>query len=170
MKTAKVAAPELVKRSKVSRRASRALRLTIQNATTSTSVPSASSFRKWIRAALHADASVTLRVVGLKEGRELNRVYRGKDYPTNVLTFVMRDATPLQGDIALCGPVITREARSQRKRTVAHYAHLTVHAILHLQGYEHETDADAAAMEKLEARILRRLGYGNPYATPPQHG
>jgi probable rRNA maturation factor len=82
----------------------------------------------------------------------------------------MRDGPPLEGDLALCAPVVTREARSQRKHLTAHYAHLTVHGILHLQGYEHDTEADAAEMEKLESRILRRLGYPNPYATPPHHG
>jgi probable rRNA maturation factor len=170
MKTAKVATRARVSRTTRSRRPSRALRLTLQNATTSGSVPAASQFRKWIRAALHADASITLRVVGLKEARELNRAYRGKNYATNVLTFVFRGDPPFEGDLALCAPVVTREARSQRKHVAAHYAHLTVHGILHLQGYDHDTEADAAQMEKLEARILKRLGYPNPYATPLHHG
>src|SRR4051794_38312770 len=115
MKTAKVAPPARAKRSTVKRRTSRALRITIQNATTSASVPSARLFRKWVQAALRGDASVTLRVVGLNEARELNRAYRGKDYATNVLTFVMQDGAPFEGDIALCAPVVSREARSQQK-------------------------------------------------------
>src|ERR1700687_1803795 len=147
MKTAKAATRASVSRTTRSRRPSSALRLTLQNARRSRSAPAASQFRKWIRAALHTDACVTLRVVSLKEGRELNRIYRGKDYATNVLTFVMRDEPPLEGDLALCAPVVTREARSQRKHLTAHYAHLTVHGILHLQGYEHDTEADAAEME-----------------------
>ena len=118
MKTAKVAPPARAKRSTAKRRKARALRLTIQNATTSASVPSARLFRKWVQAALRGDASVTLRVVGLNEARELNRAYRGKDYATNVLTFVMRDGAPFEGDIALCAPVVSREARSQQKRSL----------------------------------------------------
>jgi probable rRNA maturation factor len=170
MKTAKVATRARASRIRRRRRAPDTLRLTVQNATTSRSVPAARQFRKWIRAALHADACVTLRVVGLKEGRELNGAYRGKDYATNVLTFVFRGEPPFEGDLALCAPVVVREARAQQKDLAAHYAHLTVHGILHLQGYGHDTEADAARMENLEARILKQLGYPNPYAPPLHHG
>ena len=149
---------------------SRELRLTIQYATRSRNIPAARSFHKWVRAALRADATVTVRLVGLTEGRRLNYAYRRKDYPTNVLTFVMHDRPPYQGDLALCAPIVQREARAQRKDLRAHYAHLTVHGVLHLQGYVHDSDSDAAEMEKLEKRILKRLGYPDPYTTSPSHG
>jgi probable rRNA maturation factor len=170
MKTANSAKRARAKRTRRSRDPSRALRLTIQNATHSSTIPATRQFRKWIRAALRADACVTVRLVGLRQGRALNRTYRGKDYATNVLTFVLRDTPPFEGDLALCVPVVSREARTQHKRLSAHYAHLTIHAVLHLQGYQHDTEGDAARMEKLETRILKRLGYPDPYATPLDHG
>jgi probable rRNA maturation factor len=117
-----------------------------------------------VRAALRSSAHITVRLVGLKEGRELNRSYRGRNYATNVLTFIMHDKAPYAGDLALCTPVVTREARAQRKDVTAHYAHLIVHGVLHLQGWRHDLHADALAMEKLEARILKRMGYPDPYA------
>ena len=152
------------------RSGARALRLTVQYATRLKAVPSEARFRRWVRAALRSDAEITVRLVGLKEGRELNRTYRGRDYATNVLTFVMRDHAPYEGDLALCAPVVVREAREQGKDLAAHYAHLTVHGVLHLQGYEHERDADAQRMEKLETRIMKRLGYSDPYDTTSHHG
>ena len=106
----------------------------------------------------------------MREARELNHTYRGKDYATNVLTFVLRDFPPYEGDLALCAPIVYREAQAQKKELAAHYAHLTVHGILHLQGYSHEHESDAAQMEKLETRILKGLGYPDPHATPYDHG
>ena len=146
------------------------LELAVQYATRSRTVPTERQLGRWVRAALRAGAEVTVRLVGSKEGRELNRVYRGRDYPTNVLTFVLNDSPPLAGDLVLCAPVVAKEARAQGKALIAHYAHLTVHGILHLQGYEHENETDAVEMEKLETRILKRLGYPDPYAPPPSHG
>jgi probable rRNA maturation factor len=146
------------------------LSLNVQYATRAAGVPTARTFRKWVRAALQNDAVVTVRVVGSAEGRTLNREYRGRDYATNVLTFVLNDTPPYHGDLALCAPVVSREAREQGKALAAHYAHLTVHGMLHLQGYEHEREPDATVMEKLETRILRRLGYSDPYAPLPDHG
>lgn len=140
------------------------LKLEVQYASTSRNVPSQVSFTRWVRAALRSSAQITVRLVGLQEGRELNRRYRGRDYATNVLTFIMRDRAPYAGDLALCTPVVTREARAQHKDVTAHYAHLTVHAVLHLQGWQHERHSDAVAMEKLETRILKRIGYPDPYA------
>jgi len=99
-----------------------------------------------------------------REGRALNRRYRGRDYATNVLTFVYDDAVSLTGDIVLCAPVIAKEAREQHKTLRAHYAHLVIHGMLHLQGYDHERDADAARMEAREIALLRDLGFANPYA------
>ena len=136
----------------------------MQYATRTRHVPSADDFRRWADATLRAAAVVTVRLVGLAEGRTLNREYRGRDYATNVLTFVLQDGPEYQGDLALCAPVVAREAREQRKDVIAHYAHLTVHGLLHLQGYEHECETEAEAMEALERRILKRLGFSDPYA------
>ena len=115
---------------------------------------------------MRSDARVTVRLVGLVEGRALNRDYRGKDYATNVLTFVLDDGPPRSGDLALCAPVVAKEAREQKKDLMAHYAHLTVHGVLHLQGYEHGRGREAVEMEKLETRILKRLGFPDPYVYP----
>ncbi len=139
------------------------LNLAVQYAVSATGKPTRAHFRKWVRAALERDARVTLRIVGQKEGRALNRVYRGKDYATNVLTFVFRDQAPFEGDFALCAPVVAREARAQKKSLAAHYAHLTVHGLLHLQGYDHENDRDARVMERRETQVLAKLGYADPY-------
>ena len=144
----------------------RAPQITVQNASTARNVPTAARIRQWARAALVADAKVTIRIVGQTEGRLLNRSYRRKDYATNVLTFVFRDHAPLEGDLALCAPVITREARAQRKTVAAHYAHMIVHGLLHLQGYDHENNKDAAVMEKRERTLLARFGYPDPYKFP----
>jgi probable rRNA maturation factor len=137
--------------------------LSVQYAVSARNVPSRAQFRRWARAALGQDARLTVRVVGQSEARALNRNFRGKDYATNVLTFVLRDRPPYEGDIALCAPVVARQARAQGKSITAHYAHLTVHGVLHVQGYDHENAADAAAMERREARILARFGYPHPY-------
>jgi probable rRNA maturation factor len=141
------------------------LALTVQYATRARSVPTAAELRRWIRAALAGDADITVRLTGIREARALNRTYRNRDYATNVLTFVLNDAPPYAGDLVLCAPVVAREARAQGKRLRAHYAHLTVHGVLHLQGYAHERTRDAVQMEALEKRILERLGHPDPYAT-----
>ena len=142
-----------------------AVDVAVQYATRSRFVPSEAELRRWVRAACSGDARLTVRIVGAAEGRELNRRYRGKDYATNVLTFVLRAKPPYEGDLALCAPVVLREAREQAKQVAAHYAHLVVHGVLHLQGYEHESDDDARAMERREIRILKDLGYRNPYVS-----
>ena len=143
---------------------SRQLNLAVQYAVSATGNPSRAQFRKWVRAALDHDARITIRIVGLAEGRTLNLGYRNKDYATNVLTFVFHDQAPFEGDLALCAPVIAGEARAQKKTVIAHYAHLTVHGVLHLQGYDHEkNDADALAMENRETQIMAKLGYADPY-------
>lgn len=135
----------------------------MQYAVATRNLPSRARLRKWAHAALERDAQITVRLVGQAEGRALNRNFRGKDYATNVLTFVFRDAPPFEGDLALCVPVIAREAREQGKSIAAHYAHLVVHGVLHLQGYDHENDADALVMEKRESQIVTGLGYPDPY-------
>src|SRR5690349_15234306 len=140
------------------------LYLTVQAEARAPDIPSQGMLRRFARTALARDARVTLRIVGGREGRALNRRYRGRDYATNVLTFVYDDAVSLAGDIVLCAPVIAKEAREQHKTLRAHYAHLVIHGMLHLQGYDHERDADAARMEAREIALLRDLGFANPYA------
>ena len=138
-------------------------------------LPSAISFRRWVTAALAGrirEADLAIRVVGTKEGRALNRHYRGRDYATNVLSFPADlpeglppgVRMPLLGDLVLCAPVVAREAREQRKPLNAHYAHLTVHGALHLLGWDHADTREAEAMEQLEREILAGLGIDDPYA------
>lgn len=108
--------------------------------------------------------TVTIRLVDADEGRSLNKDYRDKDYATNVLSFPY-DTEPLViGDLVVCPCVVAQEADEQNKSLEAHYAHLTVHGMLHLQGWDHENDADAQAMEDEEREILATLGYPDPYA------
>jgi probable rRNA maturation factor len=139
------------------------LALTIQYGTRSTQLPSRAKLGRWVRAALRKNARITLRLIGAREARRLNLDYRGRDYATNVLTFIYSEKSPLDGDIAICAPVVAREASQRGLGREAHYAHLTVHGVLHLQGYDHERATAANRMEKLEARILARLGYADPY-------
>lgn len=143
------------------------LLLAIQFAVDKTVLPGRADFRRWAKAALMADVTATLRIVGEAEGRQLNRAYRGKDYATNVLTFEYGpdpESGALTGDIVLCAPVVAREAAEQGIAPAAHYAHLTVHGLLHLQGWDHETGPeDAVAMEAVEGFIMRRMGYPDPY-------
>ena len=127
-------------------------------------LPTRAQFRRWVNAALEQPAELTIRIVDGLEGRVLSRDYRGKDCATNVLTFVYDDTDPLSGDIVLCAEVVEREARQQHKRLLAHYAHLTIHGVLHLQGYDHIVDADAAVMEQKETVMLAHLGFDDPYA------
>ena len=143
----------------------RRLGLTVQYGVRGRGIPPPAQLKRWARAALERDARVTVRIVGEAEARALNRAFRGKDGPTNVLTFVMSAEPRLAGDLALCAPLIAREARAQGKSAAAHYAHLVVHGVLHLQGYDHGNERDARVMERLETRIVTRLGYPDPYAT-----
>lgn len=139
------------------------LHASIQYATDDINLPTASQFRKWAKAALRVDTEVTIRMVDEAEGRMLNRTYRNKDYATNVLTFPLTEEPHLMGDIIICAPVVAAEAKAQNKNLHAHYAHLTVHGILHLHGYDHETEAQAELMEGLETAIVIKLGYASPY-------
>jgi probable rRNA maturation factor len=143
--------------------ASHKLSLAVQYASKAEWLPSRAQFRRWIKAAQEVDVHVALRVVDEAEGRELNKNFREKDYATNVLTFVYDDEAPLYADVVICAPVVEREARKQHKDLLAHYAHLTIHAVLHLQGYEHETENDAVAMEQRETALLAKFGYADPY-------
>ncbi len=148
-------------------RGSATLELTVQKAVNSPGLPSAAALRRWLAAALTQRAAITVRFVGNAEGRELNRAFRERDYATNVLSFgygASGRPRVLAGDLVLCAPVLRREARAQGKALAAHVAHLTVHGALHLQGYDHQTPRAAARMEALEAKILARLGFPDPYA------
>lgn len=136
-------------------------------------LPASASFRRWIEAALRGagrrkPAALAIRLVDADEGRALNRDYRGKDYATNVLSFPAElppgVVLPLIGDLAICAPVVRREAAEQGKRERDHWAHLTVHGVLHLLGHDHIVEAEAEAMEALETRILSTLGIADPYA------
>lgn len=135
----------------------------LQYASQASSLPTRAQFKKWAKAALRIDTEVTFRIVDEVESRTLNRIYRGKDYATNVLTFPLLEEPHLMGDIVICAPVVAAEAQIQNKSLEAHYAHLTVHGILHLHGYDHETTAQAELMEHLETAIVTKLGYANPY-------
>jgi len=154
----------------------------VQYASSAENLPARAQLRRWVRAALQHDVRVALRIVDEPEARALNKSYRGKNYATNVLTFVYDDETQprhgrakpsgtggtagrlLHGDIVLCAQVVKREAREQHKELAAHYAHLVIHAILHLQGYEHDDEQDASEMEKFETALMAKLGYADPYA------
>lgn len=136
-------------------------------------IPAPASFRRWVEAALRGakrrrHAELSIRIVDTDEGRALNRDYRGKDYATNVLSFPAELPPgmnlPLIGDLAICAPVVAREAAEQGKTAHHHWAHLTIHGVLHLLGYDHVKDVEAEAMETLEKRILARLGIADPYA------
>lgn len=151
------------------------LSLAVQYTVDAVALPNRAQFRRWVRAAIEneavAKATVGLRIVGAAEGRQLNSRFRHKRQPTNVLSFTY-DMAPLpkgkkllSGDIVLCAPVIAREAREQGKPLAAHYAHLTIHGMLHLQGYDHQRDTDANRMERLETAILKRLGLPDPYGS-----
>lgn len=142
-------------------------KLMVQYATNSTDVPTRPQFRRWVKVALMQEAEIVLRIVDEAEGYELNHQFRNKDYATNVLTFAYDDRQPLTGDIVLCAPIVSQEARQQHKNLTAHYAHLTIHGILHLQGYDHIEEAEAVVMEQMETQILARLGYDDPYT---EHG
>jgi probable rRNA maturation factor len=137
--------------------------LSVQYASNSKKLPTRQQFRRWVSVALEQDVQIALRIVDEIEGRALNLGYRNKDYATNVLTFVYDDTDPLYGDVVICAPVVAREAKEQSKDLLAHYAHLTIHAALHLQGYDHEKKRDAEKMEARETALMLKLRYPAPY-------
>ncbi len=147
-----------------SARSAHRLSLSVQFASNDADLPTRALVRRWVRVALEQDANVTVRFVDAIEGRALNAEFRGKDYATNVLTFVYDDEHPRAGDVVLCAPVVRKEADVQGKPLAAHYAHLVIHGMLHLQGYDHERVLDATAMEARERALLARLGLPDPYA------
>lgn len=146
--------------------------ITIQFATDPSHAPKVTLLRKWAKKTLQSKMhpqELTLRIVGVEEMTALNAAYRHKSGPTNVLSFPFEMPegismpTMVLGDIVICADVVNQEAASQQKTVEAHWAHMIVHGIFHLFGYDHETDEDAAAMEALEIDILQQLGFGNPY-------
>ncbi len=139
------------------------LTLSVQRAVRAIDAPSRAQIMQFARAALERDAELTIRLVNEQEGRALNHDYRGRDYATNVLSFVYASNPVISGDLVLCAPVVSREAQQQGKLIIAHYAHLIVHGVLHLHGMDHENDDDAQAMEARETEIITRLGFANPY-------
>jgi len=147
---------------------SKRLNLSVQYVCNKAGLPLRPQIRAWARAALDVDgkrgAQLTVRFVDSEEGELLNRDYRGKNYPTNVLSFPYEQDPDICGDLVICPPVVVREADEQSKTTEAHYAHLIVHGLLHLQGYDHETGKKQAhLMEEKERAILATLGYADPY-------
>jgi len=144
--------------------ASKRLNLSVQYVCNRDGLPLRADFVRWARAALTGGGEVTIRLVDAEEGQELNRDYRGKDYATNVLSFPYDTEPVVMGDLVICPSVVAREASEQNKPLAAHYAHLTVHGMLHLQGWDHEEDDEAQAMEDKEREILAALGYPDPYA------
>lgn len=153
------------------------LELSLGYALPRTGLPTRPQFRQWVLAALSGagrwfDSEVAIQLVDAAEGQAMNRQYRGKDYATNVLSFpadlpegLPEDFDfPQLGDLVICAPVVAREAAEQGKPLDAHYAHLTVHGVLHLLGFDHVEEAEAEEMEALERQILASLGIADPYA------
>jgi probable rRNA maturation factor len=151
-------------------------KIIIQYAVAKNAAPTSSLLRKWAKKALSRkveSASVTIRIVDVEEMSDLNSTYRHKKGPTNVLSFpfsIPNDIgididMPILGDIVICADVVDREAREQNKVREAHWAHMIVHGIFHLLGYDHETDREAEVMESLEIEIMQALEFPNPYET-----
>lgn len=143
---------------------SQRLNLSVQYACNRAGLPVRADFVRWARAALVGGGQVTIRLVEVEEGQSLNHEYRGKDYATNVLSFPYEVEQVTVGDLVVCPAVVAREAAEQGKTLAAHYAHLIVHGMLHLQGWDHEDDAEAEEMENEERLILAGLGFADPYA------
>jgi probable rRNA maturation factor len=139
--------------------------LSVQFASEADDLPSRAQVRRWVAAALEHNAEITVRIVDADEAQALNQDYRDKGYVPNVLTFEYGEIAPglLGGDVVICAPVVEREAREQGKPLNHHYAHMTVHGVLHLQGYDHLEAAEAELMESREAAILKRFHIPNPY-------
>ncbi len=146
--------------------------ISIQNASAETTIPDELSFHRWAAAALKPhcdDAELCIRVVDREESQQLNLQYRKKDKPTNVLSFPtnlsdeVKDIHPVLGDLVVCAPVVKQEAETQKKQLEAHWAHMTIHGVLHLLGYDHQKNTEAEKMEALEIELLQQLGFSNPY-------
>ncbi len=151
------------------------LAVEVQVVTGKAGIPADTQLADWARAAWRdpaRDAEVVVRVCGEGEGRRLNHDFRGKDQPTNVLSFPYEAVPGLDshhvGDLVICAPVVAREAKQQHKAAEAHWAHMVVHGMLHLQGFDHESEREARAMEALETDILKGLGFPAPYQDEEQ--
>jgi probable rRNA maturation factor len=141
--------------------------LSVQFASEADDLPSRAQIRRWVAAALEHPAEITVRIVDAEEAQALNQDYRSKGYVPNVLTFEYGEISPgvLGGDVVICAPVVEREAREQGKPLKDHYAHMTVHGVLHLLGYDHIEPADADIMESREIAILKHFRIPNPYTS-----
>ena len=143
--------------------------IVVQNATSFSPVPSDQQFARWVSAALrkHGDAELLIRLVDRRESRQLNARYRHRNKATNVLSFTAELpeelGLALLGDIIICAPIVAEEARDQHKTAEAHWAHLTVHGILHLLGHDHQAEEEASEMESLETGVLQSLGFPDPF-------
>jgi len=138
----------------------------VQRRVAARGVPAPASLRRWAQAALERQrADITLRIVGHQESQLLNRQFRGKDKPTNVLSFPYpeRRSPAVIGDIVMCAPVVAREAREQGKAAAAHWAHMVMHGVLHLRGFDHQRAAEARRMEARERRLLAAFSFPDPY-------
>lgn len=128
--------------------------------------PTRAQFLSWIKAVIPA-AELTIRITDEQESAMLNEKYRGKQGPTNILSFPMETShdakCPYLGDLVICAPLVAQEAQQQNKQVLHHWAHLTVHGVLHLLGYDHDQEEEAEIMEKMEINILQGLGFSNPY-------
>ena len=146
--------------------------LSVQFASAAKYLPSRAQIRRWVAAALEHAAEITVRIVDAEEAQALNQDYRQKGYVPNVLTFEYGElplnksgARVLGGDVVICAPVVEREAREQGKPLKDHYAHMTIHGVLHLQGYDHLDPREADIMESREIAILKRFHLPNPYTS-----
>jgi len=146
--------------------------LSVQFASEADALPSRAQIRRWVAAALEQPAEITVRIVDAEEAQALNQDYRDKTYVPNVLTFeygeIGHDESGrgvLGGDVVICAPVVVREAHEQGKPAKHHFAHMTVHGVLHLQGYDHIDPAEAEIMESREVAILKQFHIPNPYSS-----
>jgi probable rRNA maturation factor len=146
------------------------LHLDLQIASTDTSLPTEAEIHQWAQSTLPDDGidyELSVRIVDEQESQDLNNAYRKKNKPTNVLSFPAdlpeEVELSLLGDLVICAPIVRSEAATQTKDLTAHWAHMVIHGTLHLQGYDHQSDADAEVMENLETEILIHLGYSAPY-------
>lgn len=144
--------------------------LDLQNACTNSNIPTLAQFQQWVNASLlpqYDNTELTIRLVDIDESQQLNAQYRGKDKPTNVLSFPFEAPKGIElnllGDLVICADIVETEAQQQTKAINAHWAHMVVHGCLHLLGYDHINDLDAEQMETLEIDILTKLGFNNPY-------
>lgn len=145
----------------------------VQVACEASDLPGSEEIARWAVEVLRdrgGERELTVRIVDEPEGAALNQAFRGQRQATNVLSFAIGAPPgreePVLGDVAICAPLVTREARQRGKPVAAHYAHLVVHGTLHLLGYDHRGDEDAREMESLERRLLARLGFPDPYEGP----